>query len=545
MTVTVTNTSGLTLTRRLGAGGEAEVYAISERPDLAYKRFRSPTAARADKLRVMVANPPEGAGGDRRGTVEMAWPRELVVGGNGTVEGFLMPRIDLTTTVPLFQVYNPASRLQIAPAFTWRYLLRTARNLAAIVDSLHRAGYVVGDINESNLLVDRRALVVLVDCDSMQVRDPTTGVVHHGGVGKPEFTAPELQGVDLSTTDRTPASDVFAVAILVFQLLMEGVHPFAGIWRGGGEPPDIAARIRGGQFPYRRGTQIAPPPRGLDFDVLPPGLRRLAWRTFTTGVRRPGARPAAAEWVEALERADAGLRTCDRSLHHVFGDHQRRCPWCARFDDGLPDPFPGPSGKSGLERRPPPLAVRARTATEAYARNSALALRRRGLAMLRLLATRAGSTARSTGGALFGIVRTRAASSWSRIRPAMMAQVPLALAVSSIGALLPVGGLLFFAARLAGPSLIGGRAIPWVRLASVAGVCVAVALASATMLHQGMPPTRSLAATASALLAFAVRPAVPAGSRRAPIAMASMLWAAALAGLAALALRGPWWWPFA
>ena len=33
-----------------------------------------------------------------------------------------MPRIDLAQTVPLFQVYNPASRLQIAPAFTWRYL---------------------------------------------------------------------------------------------------------------------------------------------------------------------------------------------------------------------------------------------------------------------------------------------------------------------------------------------------------------------------------------------------------------------------------------
>src|SRR5688500_8518034 len=198
----------------------------------------------------MRAAPPDGC--EAGGHVAIAWPRELVVGGGGVVEGFLMPRIDLTATVPLFQVYNPASRQQIAPAFTWRYLLRTARNVAAIVDSLHRAGYVIGDINESNLLVNKRALAVLVVCDSMQVRDAAGGAVHRGGVGKPEFTAPELQGVDLSSVGRTVASDDFALSVLVFQLLLEGVHPFAGVWRGSGEPPDIPARMRDGLFPYRR-----------------------------------------------------------------------------------------------------------------------------------------------------------------------------------------------------------------------------------------------------------------------------------------------------
>ena len=387
----------LTVTRRLGAGGEAEVHEVAERPGLAYKRYRVPTPQREAKLRVMLASPPDGI--DAGGHVAIAWPVELVPGG------FLMPRIDLTRTVPLLQVYNPASRLQIAPGFTWRYLLRTARNVAAIVDSLHRAGYVVGDINESNLLVNTRALATIVDCDSMQVRDPATGVVHRGGVGKPEFTAPELQGQDLSAVDRTVESDDFALGVLVFQLLCEGVHPFAGIWRGGGDPPDVPTRMRRGLFPYRRGGRVSPPPHAVPLSVLPPELRRLAWRTFTTGVRRPSARASAATWVAALERAERALATCGRSAHHVFGDHLRRCPWCARIDAGLPDPFPGPTGRSSLARREPPRWVRARRAA-----------------------------------ARWSAARVRAAGRWvwARVGPPLRGAVPLALALALTAALVPL-----------------------------------------------------------------------------------------------------------
>ena len=426
--------------RRLGAGGEAEVYEVEGRPRLAYKKYRVPSAARAAKLRVMLAAPPDGC--DAGGHVAIAWPTELVVGAGGVVDGFLMPRIDLTATVPLFQVYNPASRQQIAPAFTWRYLLRTARNVAAIVDSLHRAGYVVGDINESNLLVNKRALAVLVDCDSMQVRDAASGAVHRGGVGKPEFTAPELQGVDLSSVDRTAASDDFALAVLVFQLLLEGVHPFAGVWRGSGDPPDIPARMRDGSFPYRRGARVAPPPHALALDVLPPPLRRLAWRCFTTGVRRPSTRPTAAEWMAALEAADGALRTCDRSPHHVFGDHLRRCPWCERLDRGFPDPFPGPTGVSSLARRPPAWSVRARTASTAWARRAAVTLvamlwhaaRDGALVVGRGLA----SVFRGAATAAAGAGRSLAGMVWRAIGPPLVGPVPVGLAAVALAATVPL-----------------------------------------------------------------------------------------------------------
>jgi hypothetical protein len=477
----------------------------------------------------MLAAPPDKV--DAGGHIAIAWPSELVTGKSGDVEGFLMPRIDLKATVPLFQVYNPASRVQIAPAFTWRYLLRTARNVAAIVDSLHRAGYVVGDINESNLLVNRRALAVLVDCDSMQVRDPATGTLHRGGVGKPEFTAPELHGRNLATTDRTPASDDFAVAVLVFQLLMEGVHPFAGIWRGRGEPPDVAARIRAGHFPYRRGARTAPPPHALALDLLPAELRKLTWRAFTTGIRRPGARPTAAQWADALERADSHLRTCDRSAHHLFGEHRRSCPWCERIDVGFPDPYPGPSGHSVLVARPPSRWVSARDAA-----------RERASSMAR-------TAYRATTSWLRRLVAAALGSVLSRLRSPLAGAVPVLVASTAVAALLPL---------LAPVALLGApmrevrrvrqfrptlRAAGW-RLVTLGAPAVAAAVGATWLLRGGPPPVLPTAATASALLAFsAAIPLVRARTMSTSAPRIALRWAAAIFAVAALALHGPWWWP--
>ena len=380
MTATSLDHAGRPNGRRLGAGGEAEVFEVPGRPALAFKRYREPDRARTAKLGVMLSHPPAPDDG-----VSLAWPLELVVGGDGEAVGFLMPRIDLDANVPLFRIYNPRSRRQVAPGFTYRYLLRTARNVAALVDSVHRAGFVVGDLNESNLLVSNRALVSLVDCDSMQVTDPVTGAVHRCRVGKPEFTAPELHRADLAVHERIPSADGFALAVLVFQLLMEGVHPFGGIWRGRGEPPDIATRIRRGRFPYRwRTRSSAPPPMALGLEVLPPAVRRLVRITFTTGVRRPSRRPLPGEWVAALESAEAELATCRRSAHHEYGRHLRRCPWCQRIDAGLPDPFPGPLG-SGLGPSPPTAAQLAQRWAVAALGS---AWRRIGAAMSRLLAVR-------------------------------------------------------------------------------------------------------------------------------------------------------------
>ena len=63
-----------------------------------------------------------------------------------------------------------------------------------------------------------QALVTLVDSDSFQV---TVGdKIYRCTVGKTEYTPPELQGTRFADIDRGADHDPFALAILIFQLLM-------------------------------------------------------------------------------------------------------------------------------------------------------------------------------------------------------------------------------------------------------------------------------------------------------------------------------------
>jgi DNA-binding helix-hairpin-helix protein with protein kinase domain len=272
-----------------------------------------------------------------------------------------MPAVDLRTSVPMFRLYNPRDRLQTWPGFTWDYLLRTAANLAGTVRALHGAGYVVGDLNESNVLVTNTALTTLVDCDSMQAPSGT-GRVYRCLVGKAEYTPPELQGRDFGSVDRSPSHDAFGLGVLVCLLLMEGVHPFQGIWRGGGTPPVVAQHIRDGNFALTAGGRLAPPPYALPVETLPPVVQALVRRCFLDGHRRPAARPSAAEWQRALAEAQRRLTRCPTNRCHVFSRHLAACPWCERVRRGLPDPFPPVATAPAVSRPRPAAATPRRTA---------------------------------------------------------------------------------------------------------------------------------------------------------------------------------------
>ena len=75
------------------------------------------------------------------------------------------------------------------------------------------------------------------------------------------------------------------MAVLIFQLLMEGTHPFAGIYKGRGEPPTIEARVRAGHFPYsKKRVPYRPTPLALDWKILHPTIQQLLIDSFELGV---------------------------------------------------------------------------------------------------------------------------------------------------------------------------------------------------------------------------------------------------------------------
>lgn len=331
----------------LGSGGEARVYELPNEDTLVAKVYHKPTDVRARKLATMLANPPVDPMAKHK-HVSIAWPIDQLRAANGSrqIVGFLMPRV--ADMYPIIDFYNPRTRRQQCPLFNYFYLHRTAHNLAAAVRAIHECGYVIGDVNESNILVADTALVTLVDTDSFQVCDLDNGSVYRCPVGKPDFTPPELQGKNFADIDRAPAHDLFGLAVLIFQLLMEGIHPFAGIFEGEGEPPPYEKRISSGHFPYgrwrKRRVPYSPTPTALPFGVVHPLLRKLFVRCFVKGHSKPRTRTTAREWQLALEEAENELVTCSVNDQHRYGRHLNSCPWCERTKQlNGRDPFPSPS----------------------------------------------------------------------------------------------------------------------------------------------------------------------------------------------------------
>lgn len=329
-----TNRDAQTITTgaEIGRGGEGVVYQVVGRSDLVAKIYHPAqrTHLRHAKVTAMLVQPPQD--GCRALTpphVSLAWPTDLLFEG-GDFAGFLMPRIERSPTI--VALFNPLLRRQRYPQADTRFLYHTAQNLAAVLAALHSRGHVVGDLNQKNILVKGNTLVTLVDTDSFQISDGN-GHTFHCPVGVPDYTPPELQGQPLAEVDRQPYHDGFGLSVLLFQLLMEGYHPFTGrpVQASLSDVEQLSLHcMQHGIFPYSRNDQVQPPPAAPDFLWLPAEIRRLFLQSFLVGYTQPLQRPTAATWAQALGRAEAKLTPCRRERTHWYSNHLEACPFCAR-----------------------------------------------------------------------------------------------------------------------------------------------------------------------------------------------------------------------
>jgi hypothetical protein len=326
---------------RVGAfideGAEGFVYGVAGEPSLVLKHFNQTKLAREpelqSRLEAMVAARPQRWRERSSGHVLLTWPIDTVLDG-GTLVGYVMPRIDTASAVEVHVISNASDRRAPSPkvpawvqGFTWEYLLQTASNLARATDALHDSGCVFGDFNDRNILVTSQARVTLVDCDSMQVPSPRGGA-YLCQVGRPEFNAPELALINLGSVPRAPSSDLFPLAVHIHQLLLEGVHPFDGVWRGRGEKPKRPELAADGRYVYTGDRLLAPHELWMGFDLVPESVQGLFLRAFVEGARDPSRRPTGAQWREILVGVQASLQTCKRNPSHVYGGHLHGCPWC-------------------------------------------------------------------------------------------------------------------------------------------------------------------------------------------------------------------------
>jgi eukaryotic-like serine/threonine-protein kinase len=317
----------------LAKAGEGSIYEVIGRADFVAKVFHttlSGLSEKLDKVAAMVETPPPGVV-QSDGFVVLTWPQHLVF-ESGRPVGYLMPRVDTKTAVEIHTVSNPFNRanpLKGAPQWTvnatWAHLVSVAANLCLAVDAVHRVDAVIGDFQERNVLVSNTSRVTLVDCDSMQFT-ASGGRQFLCGVARPEFAAPELAEANLRLQPRNASSDLFALAIHIYQLLMGGNHPFMrGVWTGQGDQPVALRLAQAGWWAGGPASQLATHPLAPPISFLPADVIRLFERAFTDGSRDPALRPSAAEWRRELQAIRT--TTCLSGTHQI-PVFNFACPWC-------------------------------------------------------------------------------------------------------------------------------------------------------------------------------------------------------------------------
>jgi DNA-binding helix-hairpin-helix protein with protein kinase domain len=306
--------------RELGRGGEGTVFSLKGDATTVVKIYHDPDAERSEKLTELITRV------NSRLISVTAWPKEIVYESSSrSFAGFSMPRIEGMN--PIQRLYNPRQRLQYFSRATWAFQIRTALNLTAAFDEVHKSGCLVGDVNERNIQVTSNALVRLVDCDSFQIRSGSKWFLCE--VGVPQYVPPELQGRSLRGLVRSENHDRFGLATLIFQLLFVGRHPYQGLYQGQDEPSfeQLIKDFRFAHGPAAANWLMAPPPHVPKFSDIPESLGLLFRRAFERGSEK-NARPTTGEWLKGIGELECSLAKCPNDSGHVFWRSANECTWC-------------------------------------------------------------------------------------------------------------------------------------------------------------------------------------------------------------------------
>jgi len=101
-------------------------------------------------------------------------------------------------------------------------VLEIFRPVCSALHYAHNSGMVHCDIKPGNILIDQSGRVLLTDFGIARMTDAATATMV--GMGTPAYMAPEL----IQGKEPTPETDIYALGIVLFEMLTGGERPFTG-----------------------------------------------------------------------------------------------------------------------------------------------------------------------------------------------------------------------------------------------------------------------------------------------------------------------------
>lgn len=213
---------------RIGGGAAGDVYKIKEDPDHLVKVFRSQSDRKKYQKKVleMLKHPPEllpinhGSSSHH----QLSWPNALCENADGHFIGYRMPKIDLKKSENLERLMQAKMRKMAGLPEFYGYRVTCAANLAGVVSKIHAAGHCIIDLKPANIqFYSENMYVSLLDCDGFRISGEKNKIFPAYQYTQ-EYIAPEAIGV--RPEDLEFEQDNFALAVIIFRLLNNGIHPF-------------------------------------------------------------------------------------------------------------------------------------------------------------------------------------------------------------------------------------------------------------------------------------------------------------------------------
>ena len=311
------------LGKQIGKGGEAKVLEVTNYSGAVAKLYEKKlcNAHRERKLMAMLQTPlpPEL-------DTELVWPKDILYDNTGQLSGFVMRKV--SGGIPLNVLFSDES-------YDLLKRITVAKNLCVAINNIHNAGLVIGDLNTYNVLVLETGMLKIVDTDSFHITD-NQGRTFRCEVCVPEYISPQVsnvipKGETLKTVPLptyTQKSDEYSLAIIIFQLLLHGTHPFSvalakNIDSDIPQPADLMKRYN---FPYDKcpyGMKL--PVYALPFNkMLSERLRFMFIKQFSKGESI-----SAEVWYDALYSFEKDItKTCRVNSNHKYRKGLRKCPYC-------------------------------------------------------------------------------------------------------------------------------------------------------------------------------------------------------------------------
>ena len=207
------------LEKEIGAGGEAFVYKTNT-PYVAkiYKKDKITTRKR-EKINLMLSKKISCKG--------ICYPMDVLKNSWNGFVGYLMPAADGIELQRSVFAPKPVFMKKF-PCWNKKDTVQLCITILKKIQFLHERNIIMGNINPANILIKSPTEVYFVDVDSYQVEN------YPCPVGTINYTAPEIQRKKYSEFLRTIDNENFAIATLLFMIMLPGKPPYS---QQGGEDP--------------------------------------------------------------------------------------------------------------------------------------------------------------------------------------------------------------------------------------------------------------------------------------------------------------------